>query len=131
MSKINFNIKKLNIENMKKIIAIVLLVFVGLSVQAQEKKNKNAKYVTEVNGNCELCQKRIQKAAFSVAGVKSVVWNIETHQLSVIFNEEKCTLLEVKKAIAKVGHDTDEVKATDADYENLHHCCLYKREKNR
>jgi cation transport ATPase len=114
---------------MKKIIVLVLLVFAGLSGQAQVKKNKNAKYVTEVNGNCEQCQKRIQKAAFSVVGVKSAVWNIETHQLSVILNEEKCTLLEVKKAIAKVGHDTDEVKTTDATYENLHHCCLYDRKE--
>ena len=53
---------------MKQIITIVLFVLVGLSVQAQVKKNKNAKYVTEVNGNCEQCQKRIQKAAFSVQG---------------------------------------------------------------
>lgn len=112
---------------MKKIMILVLLVFVGLSVQAQTKKNKNAKYITEVNGNCEQCQKRIQKAAFSVAGVKSAVWNIETHQLSVILNEEKCSLLDVKKAIAKVGHDTDEVRAKDEDYESLHHCCLYER----
>jgi hypothetical protein len=37
--------------------------------------------------------------------------------------------LEVKKAIAKVGHDTDEVKTTDATYENLHHCCLYDRKE--
>ena len=116
---------------MKKIIVLVLLVFVGLSVQAQAKKNKNAKCITEVNGNCEQCQKRIQKAAFSVDGVKSAVWNIETHQLSVILNEEKTALLEVKKAIAKVGHDTDEVKSTNADYESLHHCCLYERRKNR
>ena len=33
----------------------------------------------------------------------------------------------VKKAIAKVGHDTDEVKATDEDYEKLHGCCMYER----
>ena len=124
---VNNNNKKIKIEIMKKIIAIVLLVFVGLSVQAQVKKNKNAKYVTEVNGNCEQCQKRIQKAAFSVEGVKSAVWNIETHQLSVILNEEKCTLLDVKKAIAKVGHDTDGVRAKDEVYESLHHCCLYER----
>lgn len=112
---------------MKKIIAIVLLVFVGFTTQAQVKKNRNAKYVTEVNGNCEQCQKRIQRAAFSVEGVKSAVWNIQTHQLSVILNEEKCSLLDVKKAIAKVGHDTDEVRAKDEDYESLHHCCLYER----
>ena len=57
------------------------MVFVGLSVQSQEKKNKNAKYTFEVNGNCEQCKKRIEKAAYSVAGVKSAVWEVETHQL--------------------------------------------------
>jgi hypothetical protein len=37
--------------------------------------------------------------------------------------------MDVKKAIAKVGHDTDAVKAEDAVYENLHGCCLYERVK--
>jgi cation transport ATPase len=114
--------------NIKNIIIALLVAFVGFSTQAQEKKNKNAKYTFEVNGNCEQCQKRIQKAAFSVDGVKSAVWSIETHQLSLILNEEKSSSLDVKKAIAKVGHDTDQVKATDADYEKLHHCCLYERQ---
>lgn len=112
---------------MKNIILIVMVSFLGFAVQAQEKKNKNAKYVTEVNGNCEQCQKRIQKAAYSVAGVKSAIWDIETHQLSLILNEEKTSPLDVKKAVAKVGHDTDDVKATNEDYESLHTCCLYER----
>ncbi|WP_309641949.1 heavy-metal-associated domain-containing protein [Flavobacterium sp.] len=112
---------------MKNIVIMLCMVFVGLSVQAQEKKNKNAKYTIEVNGNCEQCKKRIEKAAFSVSGVKSANWNVETHQLSLILNEEKTSVLDVKKAIAKVGHDTDEVKATDEIYENLHSCCKYER----
>ncbi len=112
---------------MKKIIVLVLLLFVGISGEAQVKKNKNAKHVTEVNGNCAQCQKRIQKAALSLEGVKSAVWNIESHQLTVILNEEKCSLLDVKKAIAKVGHDTFEIRASDEVYKNLHNCCLYDR----
>ena len=112
---------------MKNIVTVLLMIFVGFSVQAQDKKSKNTKYITEVNGNCEQCQKRIQKAAYSVPGVKSASWNIETHQLSLILNEEKTSALAVKKAIAKIGHDTDEVKATDEVYENLHHCCKYDR----
>ena len=97
------------------------------SCYGQGQENKNAKYTTEVNGNCEQCQKRIQKAAYSVSGVKSASWNIETHQLSLIINEEKCSLMDVKKAIAKIGHDTDSVKSTKEDYDNLHHCCKYER----
>ena len=106
----------------------MLVSFLSFAVNAQEtKKNKNAKHSFEVNGNCEMCQKRIQKAALSVSGVKSVVWNIETHQLDLILNEEKSQVLDVKKSIAKVGHDSDEVKATEEEYKNLHGCCLYER----
>lgn len=116
-----------NSNMVKGVFLILLMTIVGVSAQGQEQKNKNAKYTTEINGNCEQCQKRIQKAAFSVPGVKSASWNIETHQLSVIINEEKCTLLDVKKAIAKVGHDADEVKSTKEVYDNLHSCCQYER----
>ena len=112
---------------MKNTILGMMLLFIAFSTQAQDKKNKNARYEFEVNGNCEQCQKRIQKAAFSVAGVKSAIWNIESHQLSVNINEEKCSLMDVKNAVAKVGHDTDEVKATNAVYDKLHTCCQYER----
>jgi len=111
----------------KNIVLGMMLLFVALSTQAQEKKNKNAKYEFEVNGNCEQCQKRIQKAAFSVPGVKSATWDIASHQLTVFLNEEKCSVLDVKKAIAKVGHDTDEIKADDSVYDKLHTCCKYER----
>ncbi|RTZ01681.1 cation transporter [Flavobacterium sp. RSP49] len=112
---------------MKNIILILMVSFLGFAAQAQENKNKNAKYVTEVNGNCEQCQKRIQKAAYSVNGVKSAVWDIQTHQLNVILNEEKTSLLEVKKEVAKVGHDTEGARALKEDYDSLHACCQYER----
>lgn len=112
---------------MKNVLFGMMLLFVAISTQAQEKKNKNAKYTFEVNGNCDLCKKRIEKAAFSVVGVKSAFWNVETHELSLILNEEKCSVLDVKNAIATVGHDTDEVKATDESYNKLHSCCQYER----
>lgn len=112
---------------MKNVVLVLLVALFSLTAQAQEKKNKNAKYKTEVNGNCEQCQKRIQKAAFSVPGVKSAIWNVDTHELALLINEEKTSVLAVKKAIAKAGHDTDSVKATKEDYDNLHSCCQYDR----
>jgi cation transport ATPase len=111
---------------MKNII-IILLLTLGISAQAQQKQNKNAKYDVEVNGNCEQCKKRIEKAAFSVPGVKSAVWHTDDHILHLILNEEKSSLADVKKAVAKAGHDTDEVKSTKEDYNRLHSCCQYER----
>lgn len=112
---------------MKNTMIILLLTFIGISAHAQDKKNKNAKYNIEVNGNCEQCKKRIEKAAFSVPGVKSAVWSIETHRLELIINEEKTSLSDVTKAIAKAGHDTDKDKAAKDDYDKLHTCCQYER----
>jgi periplasmic mercuric ion binding protein len=116
---------------MKNVFLGMMLLVVTLSVQAQDKKNKNAKYTIEVNGNCEQCQRRIQKAAFSVSGVKMASWNIETHQLDLTLNEEKASIAQVEKAIAKVGHDTAKVKATQEDYDNLHSCCKYERSESK
>ncbi len=112
---------------MRNIILGMMVLFVSLSTVAQQPKNKNAKYDVEVNGNCEMCKKRIEKAAFSVKGVKSAEYHLDDHVLHLIINEEKCSALDVKKAVAKVGHDTDEVKATQEDYDKLHGCCMYER----
>ena len=112
---------------MKNILVLFVLTFIGFSANAQQAKSKNAKYDIEVNGNSEQSKKRIEKAAFTVAGVKSAVWHIDDHMLHLILNEEKSSVVDVQKAIAKVGHDTEAVKATDEDYSNLHQCCLYER----
>lgn len=100
---------------------------IGFTTLAQVKKNKNAKYDIEVNGNCEMCKKRIEKAAFSVAGVKMAQFHLDDKTLHIVLNEEKASVLDVEKAIAKVGHDTKNVKSTDEDYNNLHGCCQYER----
>jgi len=99
----------------------------GLTTQAQEKSNKSAKVEFHVKGNCEMCKKRIEKAALGVSGVKSADWNIESSTLYLIINEQKTDIVTIQKAIAKVGHDNDGFKATDEDYNNLHTCCAYDR----
>ena len=113
---------------MKNIFLVLLIALFSVSIQAQEKKDKNAKHEITVKGNCEMCKKRIEKAAYSVTGVKLASWNVENQVLTVIVNEQKTDLNTVEKAVAKAGHDTEEVKATDVDYAKLHACCSYNRE---
>ncbi len=112
---------------MKKILLLLVLA-ISFAGNAQQKKNKNAKQSIEVNGNCEQCKKRIEKAAFSVSGVKSANWHIDTHKLDLIFNEEKCSVADVENAVAKAGHDNEGAKATNEAYDRLHTCCKYERE---
>lgn len=111
-----------------KYLIIVLMSIFAISAHAQEKKNKNAKHEVEVKGNCEMCKKRIEKSSYGVKGVKSADWNVNSKQLSLIIDERKTSVEEVENAIAKAGHDTKNVKATEENYSNLHGCCRYDRE---
>ena len=112
---------------MKTFIVVLVASFFSLSGIAQEKKSKNKKVELKVAGNCEMCEKRIEKAAFSVKGVKSADWHIDHKDIHLIIDENKCSVEDVAKAIAAVGHDTEFIKAKDEDYEKLHGCCLYNR----
>jgi len=111
---------------MKKTITLLVLLFVGVTAFAQ---NKNAKASIEVDGVCGMCKDRIEKACFKIKGVKSAVWSVETHELQLIYNEEKTNLNAIHTSIASVGHDTKDLKATDAAYETVHPCCKYRDEE--
>ncbi len=101
-------------------------MFAAIGAQAQ---NKNAKATFEVDGVCGMCKVRIEKAALNTKGVKSAVWSIESHILSLIYDERKTNLDTVHKRIAKVGHDTEKVTATEEAYLTVDDCCRYRDPK--
>lgn len=108
-----------------KSITIVLLALMSFSSNAQEELKK--KEITfEVAGICGMCKARIEES-LDIKGVKFAEWNKETHQCKVIFDPRKISEEDIHNSIAKIGHDTDKVKAADEDYNNLHGCCHYTR----
>jgi len=80
-----------------------------------------------VSGNCEQCKDRIEKAARSVNGVSTAVWDVATKKIKLEFNPMTTNPDAVQKAIAKVGHDTEKYKAPDEVYKQLPECCLYRK----
>ena len=79
-----------------------------------------------VAGNCALCKQRIEKAA-DIPGVKSLDWDINTHELAISYDPKKVNLSQIQQAIADAGHDTPLFKASDESYNQLHACCKYER----
>ncbi|MFW2377719.1 MAG: metal transporter, partial [Cellulophaga baltica] len=69
-------------------------------------------------------------AALGVKGVKFATWDIPSHQLSVIMDENKTDAMKIKTAIVAVGHDTKELKATEEAYNSVHPCCLYREDNS-
>lgn len=109
---------------MKKVITI-LAVLIATVTYAQ---NKNAKASLEVNGVCLMCKTRIEKASLNTKGVKSAVWNVDTHELRLIYDERKTNIETIESKILAAGHDTQELKATDEAYASVHPCCRYRDE---
>jgi copper chaperone CopZ len=110
---------------MKKVILLFALIVSAVAFS----QNKNAKVSIEVDGVCGMCKERIEKAAIRTKGVKSAVWNVDTHELKLIFDERKTDIKSISKNIAAVGHDTKEIKATDEQYDSVHACCKYRDEE--
>lgn len=103
----------------------MVLLFTITITQAQK---KNAKITLEVDGVCMMCKSRIEKAALNTKGVKYANWNVKTHELMMILDERKTNKKAVCSVLAKAGHDSAEIKATQEDYDNLHPCCKYRDE---
>ena len=78
---------------MKKAVFIFSIFLIGFSTRGQQvEKKKNAKIAFEVDGICGMCKKRIETAALKTKGIKFAIWDVKTHQLNVILNEQKISL---------------------------------------
>ncbi len=108
----------------------VFLLFALVITTAAFSQNKNAKASIEVDGVCGMCKERIEKAAIRTKGVKSAIWNVDTHELKLIYDERKTDVKVISTNLASVGHDTKELKATDEAYNSVHPCCLYREDNS-
>jgi len=105
---------------MKNIIIALVLILGINNLQAQ-----NTKTVSEfkVEGNCEMCEVRIEKAAKAVKGVSKANWDLKTKIIKVTFDSSKTSLDAIHQAISNMGYKTDKVAATKQGYDALPFCC--------
>ena len=127
---------------MKTVIISIVLMFGiamagSLQSHAQDAQNNKsecavkgdlAETTFEVDGLCSMCKERIEEAAKEVEGVKKATWNKKSRQLTLGFHNDEVDVKNVHKAIARAGHDTEKVKATDESYAALPACCKYREE---
>ena len=93
---------------------------------AQKSTVLNTKEQIKVWGNCESCEKRIEKAALS-AGAATAIWSDQSYILTVSYDRAKTSSEKIQKAIAAAGHDTEKFKGDDNAYNKLPSCCKYDR----
>lgn len=98
----------------------------GHSTPAQTTQSTNKHAMLKVQGSCDMCKTRIEKAAMGVKGVSSAKWDAKTKDLHLNYDSAKTNLDAISKAIAKVGHDTEKDKADQKVYDALPGCCKYR-----
>tara|TARA_Y100000385_G_scaffold285993_1_gene347060 strand:- start:19835 stop:20188 length:354 start_codon:yes stop_codon:yes gene_type:complete len=108
---------------MKTLLITLSMLFIGAMSFSQ---NKNVTASVEVDGVCMMCKKRIEKTSLKTKGVKSAVWNIDTHELKLFFDENKTSAAQIEANLAAAGHDTKSFEASNKAYEALHPCCKYR-----
>ena len=120
-------------KTMRVILISMLVIFLNLNIQAQDKKQTTSSGVKtasfKVYGNCESCKSRIEKAA-KIDGVAKADWNVDSKMITLTYNPTKISSDEVQKKIAAVGHDTEKYTAADKIYKGLPACCQYDRKKS-
>jgi outer membrane receptor for ferrienterochelin and colicins len=82
-----------------------------------------------VDGACGMCQDRIENAALLTPGVRTAEWDMDSKTLTVTLGPEAFETGQLHRNIAGVGHDTDQMRAPDEVYDNLHYCCKYRPEE--
>ena len=110
--------------NMKKVI-IILFGIISIQLIGQSKKIIDTEIF--VNGVCGMCEDRIE-LALDVKGIKVADWDVDSKMCRIVYKPEQIKEEEIHAILAGIGHDTKKAKAKKEVYENLHHCCQYKRE---
>ena len=111
----------------KSIVALAAIITLSFTYSGGKKERASFK----VYGECGMCEKRIETAINELDGVLWADWEIETMELTVKYDPSIITLKKIKQKAAEVGHDSDDVRATEKAYESLHACCKYERPKTK
>jgi copper chaperone CopZ len=117
---------------MKKMILAVIIMAVtgitsGFGQNTRTEATGNERLTFGVRGNCDMCKKTIEKAAYAVDGVIKAYWDVDLKSIEVTYNKSKTNPMAVHRAIADSGYDTEKIIGNDDAYNKLHSCCKYDR----
>jgi len=108
---------------MKNSLLMLALLFVSSLAFGQKPTGKTETVVIQTSAECGECKERIEGALNYTKGVKFAELDLDSRKLTVKFKNDVISLAELKKQIAALGYNADEVVADPAAYEKLPACC--------
>ena len=114
-----------NQSTVKRSFFFILFILFSFSGFAQSNDIRTDSFL--VAGNCGMCKKRIEDAAY-IKGVKRADWSADTKMLTVVYRPSKTDTTVIQQNLAKAGHEAGLVKANEDAYNSLPGCCHYRTE---
>jgi mercuric ion binding protein len=105
----------------KYLLTFVFGLFLHTAVAQSQPDNVELKLKT--SAQCDMCKKRIEKKISLEKGVKSVVLDVDSKVLTIVYNKTKTDAKALKTAVSKVGYDAEDVVADPTAYKKLPECC--------
>lgn len=103
----------------KLLLSLVLLILSSLILLAENTLEVKIKTSTQ----CEQCKDRIEKALNKSKGVISSDLDLETKEVTVVYDSELIDSEKINTIISKTGYDADDVPANKKAYNKLPKCC--------
>ncbi len=116
---------------MKKLVSSLCLiaVFIFLSIDSTTAQSTIVTDTLVVNGDCNMCKKKIETACFGLKGMKTANWDDEALKLIVSYDSKKTNADAILKRISLLGYDNQNYRADDKAYYKLEECCQYDRSR--
>ncbi len=102
-------------------ILIFLMAFWSFTSFGQDAKTTTVEIKT--SAQCEMCQKRIEKAIGTMKGVKKASLDVKSKVLTVTYQTEKVDVAALKTKLANTGYDADDMPADKKAHDKLPDCC--------
>ncbi len=116
---------------MKKLMSSLglIAVFILLSIGSTAAQSSIVTDTLVVNGDCNMCKKKIETVCFGLKGMKTANWDDEALKLIVSYDSKKTNADAILKRIALIGYDNQNYRADDKAYYKLEECCQYDRSR--
>lgn len=108
-------------KNLKMAVLSLALIFATTAFAGVEK------VVIKTSAQCDMCKERLEKSVGKLEGVKKVLLNVETKELSIKFDDEVVSKDEIVKAVNATGYWADGSAPDREAYAKLDDCCKPKQ----
>jgi mercuric ion binding protein len=102
----------------------ISMITISLSSICANASDKPVSAIVHTNRVCEKCKYNLGRNIVFEKGVKDVVVDVEKKLITIKYDSNKTNLVNLKKYIASIGFDADELKANVYKRERLRDCCL-------